>query len=122
MRRSSLVSPFIGFLFMVLVFGLPSAAFAQTYQPAGQNYSVSIPPSWKSLDLQPATLEAAMSSVVKADPQLATWLTPHVQQLVANGVSFIAIDAGTGVLDSGFATNLTVAAYPLPAALPLDTV
>jgi hypothetical protein len=112
----------VGATILALVFALPAAAFAQTYQPVGQNYSLTVPPTWRSLDLQPATLEAAMSSLVKADPELGTWLTPRVQQMVAKGVSFIAIDEGAGSLDSGFATNMTVMAVPLPYPMSVDSM
>ena len=94
----------------------------RTYQQVDDNYAVTLPPTWRRIDLDPATVAASVKAVTAEDPTIADWLGQQAATLVASDVSFFAFDFSPGSQSSGFATNVNVIHTPLPGPIPLTTV
>jgi hypothetical protein len=77
-------------------------------------FSISIPPSWRAIDMDPQTMKAAFKTMVDQNPALAqSYSVEQMQALVQQGIKIMAFDFGSG----GGHTNLNVLQQTLPSEM-----
>jgi len=77
-------------------------------------FSISIPPTWRAIDLDPQTMNAAFKSMVEQNPALTqSYSLEQLQTLGQQGIKVMAFDFGNG----GGHTNLNVLQQKLPSEM-----
>ena len=80
---------------------------------ANDGFSISIPPTWRAIDMDPQTMKAAFNTMVEQNPSLAeSYSVEQMQALVQQGIKVMAFDFG-----SGGHTNLNVLEQSLPSEM-----
>jgi len=91
----------------------PLPAGWSTVTRVSDGFSISIPPTWRAIDMDPQTLSAAFKTMVDQNPALAqSYSVEQMQALVQQGIKVMAFDFGTG----GH-TNLNVLQQTLPSEM-----
>ena len=86
-----------------------------------EGFTIDVPPKWRSLVLDPQTLDAATKTAIAQNPDLATVLSSDaMRQAMASGVKLFAFDLDPAHNVSGFGNNLNILKQPLNAAISLD--
>jgi hypothetical protein len=76
-------------------------------------FSISIPPSWRAIDMDPQTMNSAFKTMVEQNPSLAqSYSVEQMQALVQQGIKVMAFDFG-----SGGRTNVNVLQQALPSEM-----
>jgi hypothetical protein len=89
------------------------------YEVKGDGFSISLPPSWRQIEMDPATFDAKFQEVAKGDANLAA-MRDQLKTQMAQGAKFFGVDpAGAR---TGFATNVNVLRLPMPPGSTLDKV
>jgi hypothetical protein len=89
------------------------------YQVTAQGFSLSLPPDWRHIEMDPATWEAKSKEILQQNPQLEQMLAGFKQQMTA-GIKFYGFDEGT--IGTRFGTNINVGLLAVPAGATLDTI
>src|SRR5882672_9759562 len=91
----------------------PLPAGWSTVTRASDGFSISIPPTWRAIDMDPQTMNAAFKTMVEQNPALAqSYSVEQMQALVQPGIKVMAFDFG-----SGGHTNLNVLQQALPSEM-----
>lgn len=90
------------------------------YEKPDIGFSVALPPSWKQIDMDPATLDASLKVVKEQNPEMAAALEGQARNLVLSGIKFFGFDLAPESTSAGFATNISVLKQSSPAAVALD--
>jgi hypothetical protein len=90
-----------------------------TSQQAVANFEITLPPTWRQIQMDTATLDAALNSVSARDPQMAAVLSAQVRSMVASGIAYFAFDFEPVGRVGGFVTNLNVLRTAVPAGVSL---
>ncbi len=89
------------------------------YQVASEGFSLSLPPDWRQIDLDPAKWENTTKDLGEKNPQLKSMFS-GVRQQIGNGIKFFGFDQNSA--STGFATNINVIRVPVPAGITLDAL
>jgi hypothetical protein len=87
-----------------------------------EGFAIGLPPGWTEFDLSSADIEAGLSEVRKANPNMANALSSQVAQLAAQGIKLFAVDRNGNFAATGFATNLNVIKDKTPNGADLDSL
>jgi hypothetical protein len=91
----------------------PLPAGWSTVTRAADGFTISIPPTWRAIDMDPQTMTAAFKTMVEQNPSLAqTYSVEQMQALVQQGIKVMAFDFG-----NGGHTNLNVLEQALPTEM-----
>jgi len=78
-----------------------------------------IPPTWRAIDMDPQTMNAAFKTMVDQNPTFGqAYSLEQLQTLIQQGIKVIAFDFGTP--GRGLLTNLNVLHQALPAEMSAD--
>lgn len=84
-------------------------------------FAISIPPSWVAFNLKAEDFATMLDLVGDTNPELADIYNSQViQNMVASGIKFMAVDASQESLGAGNATNMNILISNLPMDISLQ--
>lgn len=90
------------------------------YEYSEQGFALTLPRGWQPVDLSAERLDASLSNLASENAQAATVIETQLQSVVNARYTFYAVEATPNVLESGFATNVSLLRQPLPAGITLE--
>jgi hypothetical protein len=90
------------------------------YSDEVEGFSINVAPKWKRIDVDPETIDSALSVVADQNPGFKSMLSEQVRSLTSAGVKFFAVDLAPEALGTGLATNMNVIRQTPPAKVSLD--
>lgn len=90
------------------------------YEYSEQGFAITLPHSWQPVDLGAERLDASLSKLANENAQAATLIEEQLQAVVNARYTFYAVEATANVVDTGFATNVSLLRQPLPAGITLE--
>jgi hypothetical protein len=85
-------------------------------------FVITLPKGWEALDLDSETLSAALDTVTQDNPEFGSVLTGQMQQLVAQGIKFYAVDLSGKPVRGELPTTMNVLIQKLPGKLPMKSL
>jgi hypothetical protein len=89
------------------------------YEVKTGGFAISLPPSWRQIEMDPATFDAKFKEVAKLNPELES-MRENLKSQVLAGLKFFAFDPASST--TGFATNINIVRLPLPPGASLDSI
>ena len=102
------------------VFTQSEAGDGTRYEYSEQGFTITLPHSWQPVDLSAERLDASLSKLAGENAQAAALVEEQLQGVVNARFTFYAVDATPNVVDTGFATNVSLLRQPLPPGITLD--
>lgn len=98
----------------------PEAGWTRYTVEAGRS-TITLPPGWQSLDVDPAKFETGLATILDNNPNLATVLE-GARRAIQNGVKFYAMDVASGNSADGSIAYVSVLRLTGTSPLSLDQV
>lgn len=89
------------------------------YQMEAEGFTISLPPDWRQVDMDPKTFDRITSELVRQKPELRPMFASLRQQIAA-GCKFFGFDLPSA--KTGFATNVNVICFRLRPGDTLDSI
>lgn len=90
------------------------------YEFSEQGFAITLPREWQPVDLSADRMTSSLSAFAGANPQAATLVEEQFQSIANARFTFFAAELSPVVLDTGFATNVSLLRQPLPKGITLD--
>jgi SH3-like domain-containing protein len=90
------------------------------YEFSEQGFAITLPREWQPVDLSADRMTDSLSAFAGANPQAATIVEAQLQSIANARFTFFAAELSPTVLDTGFATNVSLLRQPLPTGITLD--
>lgn len=90
------------------------------YEFSEQGFAITLPPSWQLVDLSTERMTDSLSAFAGANPQAAVLVEEQFQSIANARFTFFAAELSPAILDTGFATNVSLLRQPLPDGIALD--
>src|SRR6266566_8064260 len=87
-----------------------------------EGFAIGLPPGWTEFDMGNVNVEAGLSEIRQANPNLANALSEQVTQMAAQGIKLMAFDKYSNFAATGFATNLNIIKEQVPDGADLDSL
>jgi hypothetical protein len=82
-------------------------------------FSISIPPTWRAIDMDPQTMSAAFQTMVEQNPIIGqSYSLEQIQAMTQQGIKVMAFDFGAST--PGVFTNMSVIHQTLPSEMSMD--
>ena len=95
---------------------------ATAFTVAASQFAITLPKGWEALDLDRETLSGAMETVIQDNPEFGTALTGQMQQLVAQGIKFYAVDLSGKPVRGELPTTMNVLIQKLPNKMAMKSL
>ncbi len=89
------------------------------YRMAADGFTISLPPDWRQVDMDPKTFDRITNEVVRQKPELRPMFA-NLREQIAAGCRFFGFDMPSA--KTGFATNVNVICFHLRPGDTLDSV
>lgn len=90
------------------------------YEFNEQGFAITLPHGWQPVDLSTERMTESLSAFAGANPQAAALVEEQLQRIANARFTFFAAELSPTVLDTGFATNVSLLRQPLPNGITLD--
>lgn len=90
------------------------------YEFSEQGFAITLPSSWQPVDLSTERMTDSLSAFAGANPQAAALVEEQFQRIANARFTFFAAELSPAILDTGFATNVSLLRQPLPDGITLD--
>lgn len=90
------------------------------YEFSEQGFSITLPREWQPVDLSADRMTSSLSAFAGANPQAAALVEEQLQSIANARFTFFAAELSPAVLDTGFATHVSLLRQPLPTGITLD--
>ena len=90
------------------------------YEFNEQGFAITLPNGWQPVDLSTERMTDSLSAFASANPQAAALVEAQLQHIANARFTFFAAELSPTVLDTGFATNVSLLRQPLPNGITLD--
>ena len=90
------------------------------YEFSEQGFAITLPREWQPVDLSADRMTSSLSAFAGANPQAAALVEEQLQSIANARFTFFAAELSPAVLDTGFATNVSLLRQPLPTGITLD--
>lgn len=102
------------------VFTQSAVSDGTRYEYSEQGFALTLPNGWQPIDLSAERLAASLSNLANENAQAAALLEEQLKTVVNARFTFYAAEATPHVLDTGFATNVSLLRQPLPPGISLE--
>jgi SH3-like domain-containing protein len=90
------------------------------YDYSEQGFAITLPDRWQPLDLSADRLADGLRTLTNENAQAAALVQSQLQRYINARYPFFAAELTPAVLNTGFATTVTLLRLPLPAGISLD--
>lgn len=90
------------------------------YEFSEQGFVITLPREWQPVDLSADRMTSSLSAFASANPQAAALVEEQFQSIANARFTFFAAELSPAVLDTGFATTVSLLRQPLPKGITLD--
>lgn len=102
------------------VFTQAAVSDGTRYEYSEQGFALTLPNGWQPIDLSAERLAASLSNLANENAQAAALVEEQLKTVVNARFTFYAAEATPRVLDTGFATNVSLLRQPLPPGISLE--
>lgn len=90
------------------------------YDFSEQGFAITLPTGWQPIDLSAERMADSLNAFAAANPQAATVVDEQLQSIANARFTFFAAELSPAVLETGFASNVSLLRQPLPKGITLD--
>lgn len=102
------------------VFTQSAVSDGTRYEYSEQGFAITLPNGWQPIDLSAERLAASLSNLANENAQAAALVEEQLKTVVNARFTFYAAETTPQVLDTGFATNVSLLRQPLPPGISLE--
>lgn len=102
------------------VFTQSAVSDGTRYEYSEQGFALTLPNGWQPIDLSAERLAASLSNLANENTQAAALVEEQLKTVVNARFTFYAAEATPHVLDTGFATTVSLLRQPLPPGISLE--
>jgi hypothetical protein len=91
------------------------------YTKESEGFALALPPEWLQVDMNPATIDAALKKLANSDPKFKSMLTEQVRSAAANGLKFFGFNVPKDLTSEEIAL-MNVSKSSTATDMPLETI